>query len=64
MSMSAVCPGKLSWDLGFKSHLKDWRSQGLNPQPLVYKVSSFASTTEASQKYKLSECSVVVFLGK
>ena len=31
-------------DLGLKSHLKDQRSQGLNPRPLVYKASSFTTT--------------------
>ena len=29
--VSAVCPGKLSWDLGFESHPKDWRSPEIEP---------------------------------
>ena len=35
LSLSAVCPRKLSWDLGLESHPKDWRSPGSNPRPLV-----------------------------
>ena len=31
-------------DLGLKSHPKDWRSLGSNPQPLVYKASGFTTT--------------------
>ena len=31
-------------DLGLKSHSKDWRSQGLNSRPLVYKASSLTTT--------------------
>ena len=27
-SLSAVCPGKLSWDLGLESNLKDWSKPG------------------------------------
>ena len=32
-------------DLDLKSHSKDWRSLGSNLLPLVYKVSSFTTTT-------------------
>ena len=32
------------WDLGLKSHLKDWRSLGLNSRPLVYKACSLTTT--------------------
>ena len=31
ISLSAVCPEKLSWDLDLKSQTKDWRSPGSNP---------------------------------
>ena len=43
MSLSAVFPGKLSWDLYLKSRPKDWRSPGSNPRPLVYKASGFTT---------------------
>ena len=36
MSLSAVCPGKLSRDLGLKSNPKDGRSLGSTQRPLVY----------------------------
>ena len=28
MSSSAVCHGKLSWDIGLNSHSKEWRREG------------------------------------
>ena len=44
MSLSAVHPGKFSWDLGLKSHMKDWRSPGSNPRLMVYKANSATTT--------------------
>ena len=44
MSLSAVCPAKLSWDLGLITHPKDWRRLGSNSRPLGYKASSFTTT--------------------
>ena len=44
MSLSAVCPGKMPWDIGCKSHPKDLRGLESNPRPLVYKASSFNTT--------------------
>ena len=29
-SLSVVCHGRLSWDLGLKSHPEEWRSMGSN----------------------------------
>ena len=34
------------WDHRLKSHLTDWRSQGLSRQPKVYKVSDLSTTFE------------------
>ena len=31
------------WDLGLKSHPKDWRSPGSNSGPLVYKAGSLTA---------------------
>ena len=41
--VTAVCPGKWSWDLSLVSHPKDWRSPRSNPLPLVLKASSLTT---------------------
>ena len=51
MSLSAVCPGKLSRDLSLNSYPKDLRSPGLKTQPLVYKVSSFTTIPQGLLLY-------------
>ena len=48
-------------DLGFKSHLKDWRSQGSNSRPLVYKVSSF-TTKPQRLLYSVTQLTMSPFL--
>ena len=55
MSLSAVCPGQLSWDLGLKSHPKDWRSLGSSPRPVIYKTSSFTTTLRKILSMLLSQ---------
>ena len=42
-ALITVCPCQ-QFVLGLKYHLKDWKSSGLNPRPLVFKASSFITT--------------------
>ena len=58
MSLSAVCSGKLSWDLGLESHPKKWRRPGSNPRPLVKKASSLITT----QRRLLRNISKIAFI--
>ena len=68
MPLSAVCPGKLSWDLGLKSHPKAKRSPRSNTRHLVYHASSFTITPSwlisylsHNQNDRKSDANVIAF---